>query len=82
MEHLKFTEEQIAFALHQADTEICLKAGTLEATFHAWKKLGGMGVSELSRLRRLKKENHKLKQLVADLSLYKVMLQNVLRKKP
>jgi len=53
----KFTEEQIAFALHQADTgvsveEVCRKVGVSQATFYAWKKrFGGMGVSELRRLR-------------------------------
>jgi putative transposase len=53
-----------------------------QATFYAWKKkFGGIGTSELRRLRQLKEENRKLKQLVADLSLDKVMLQDVLRKK-
>lgn len=87
MKRSKFTEEQIAFALHQADTgvsveEVCRKVGVSQATFYAWKKkFGGMGVSELRRLRQLEEENRKLKQLVADLSLDKVMLQDVLRKK-
>ena len=87
MKRSKFTEEQIAFALHQADTrvsveEVCRKVGISQATFYAWKKkFGGMGVSELRRLRQLEEENRKLKQLVADLSLDKVMLQDVLRKK-
>lgn len=53
-----------------------------QATFYAWrKKFGGLGVAELRRLRQLEEENHKLKQLVADLSLDKVMLQDVLSKK-
>ena len=62
----KFTEEQIAFALHQADTgtsvdEVCRKIAISQATFYAWKKkYGGMGVSELRRLRQLEK-NRKLK---------------------
>lgn len=87
MKRSKFTEEQIAFALHQADTgvsveEVCRKAGISRATFYAWKrKFGGMGVSELRRLRQLEEENLKLKQLDADLSLDMVMLQDVLRKK-
>jgi putative transposase len=87
MKRWKFTEEQIAFALHQADTgvpveEVCRKVGISQATFYAWKKkFGGMGVSELRRLRQLEEENRKLKQLVADLSLDKVMLQDVLRTK-
>jgi len=87
MKRSKFTEEQIAFALHQTDTgvsveEVCRKVGISQATFYAWKnKFRGMGVSELRRLRQLEEENRKLKQLVADLSLDKVVLQDVLRKK-
>ena len=87
MKRSKFMEEQIAFALHQADTgvsveEVCRKVGISQATFYAWKKkFGGMGVSELRRLHQLEEENRKLKQLVADLSLDRVMLQDVLRKK-
>jgi putative transposase len=52
------------------------------ATFFCWKKrFGGMGTAELRRLRQLEEENRKLKQLVADLSLDKAMLQDVLSKK-
>ena len=86
MKRSNFTEEQIAFALHQADTgvpveEVCRKVGISQATFYAWKKkFGGLGVSELRRLRQLEEENRKLKQLVADISLHKVMF-SVLRKK-
>ncbi len=86
MKKSKFTEEQIAFALHQADTgtsveEVYRKIGISQATFYAWKKkFGGMGVSELRRLRQLEEEKRQLKQLVADLSLDKVMLQDVLQK--
>lgn len=62
--------------------EICRKMGISQATFYAWrKKFGGLGVAELRRLRQLEEENRKLKQLVADLSLDKVMLQDVLSKK-
>ena len=87
MKKSKFTEEQIAFALKQAESgtrveEVCRKMGISQATFYAWrKKFGGLGVSELRRLRQLEEENRKLKQLVADLSLDKAMLQDVLRKK-
>ncbi|WP_427926459.1 IS3 family transposase [Xanthomonas campestris] len=87
MKKSKFTEEQIAFALKQAEAgttveEICRKMGISQATFYAWrKKFGGLGVAELRRLRQLEEENRKLKQLVADLSLDKVMLQDVLSKK-
>ena len=87
MKKSKFTEEQIAFALKQAESgttveEICRKMGISQATFYAWrKKFGGLGVAELRRLRQLEEENRKLKQLVADLSLDKVMLQDVVQKK-
>jgi putative transposase len=87
MKKTRFTEEQIAFALSQAETgtragEICRKMGISEATFYNWKKkYGGLGVSELRHLKQLEEENRKLKQLVADLSLDKKMLQDVLSKK-
>lgn len=72
--------------MKQADTgtridEICRKMGISEATFYNWKKkFGVLGVSELRRLRQLEEENSKLKQIVADLSLDKQMLQDVLKK--
>jgi len=84
----RYTEEQIAFALRQAEAgtrvgEICRKMGVAEQTFYRWKKkFSGMGVAEVRRLKQLEEENRKLKQLVADLSLDKQMLQDVLRKKP
>jgi len=87
MKKSRFSEEQISFALHQAETgtaieEICRKMGIGQATFYQWKKkYGGLGVSELRRLRQLEEENRKLKQLVADLSLDKAMLQDVSKKK-
>lgn len=87
MKKTKFTEEQIAFALRQAETgtrvvEVCRKLGISDATFYNWrKKYGGLGVPELRRLKQLEEENRKLKQLVADLSLDKQMLQDVLSKK-
>lgn len=80
MKTSKFTEEQIAFALKQAELgtkveEICRKLGISEATFYNWKrKFAGLGPSELRRLRQLEEENAKLKRLVADLSLDKAML--------
>jgi putative transposase len=88
MKKTKFTEQQIAFALKQADTgtrvdEVCRKMGFSEATFYNWKKkYGGLGVSELRRLRQLEDENNRLKQIVADLALDKQMLQDVLKKNP
>lgn len=87
MKRTKFTEAQIAFALKQAESgisveEVCRKIGISEATFYNWKKkYGGLGISELRRLKQLEEENSKLKQLVADLSLDKQMLQDVLKKK-
>lgn len=86
MKKTRYTEEQIAFALKQAETgtrveEVCRKMGISEATFYNWKKkFGGMGVTELRRLRQLEEENQCLKRLVADLSLDKVMLQEVIKK--
>ena len=83
----RFTEEQIGFALRQAETgtavaEVIRKMGISEQTFYRWKKqYAGMGVAELRRLKQLEEENRKLKQLVADLSLDKVMLQDVIRSK-
>jgi putative transposase len=62
--------------------EVCRKIGISDATFYNWKKkYGGLGPSELRRLRQLEEENSKLKKLVADLSLDKAMLQDVLSKK-
>ena len=87
MKRSKFTEQQIAFALKQAELgatvdEVCRKLGISDATFYNWKKkYGGLGPSELRRLRQLEEENTKLKKLVADLSLDKIMLQDVLSKK-
>lgn len=87
MKKTRYTEEQIAFALKQAETgtrveEVCRKMGISEATFYNWKKkFGGMGVTELRRLRQLEDEKQRLKRLVADLSLDKEMLQDVIRKK-
>ena len=84
----KYSAEQVAFALRQVESgtsapEICRKMGISEQTFYRWKKkYVGMGVAEVRRLRVLEEENRKLKQLVADLSLDKQMLQDVLRKKP
>ena len=87
MKRSKFSDEQIAFALRQAETgtrvqEVCRKMGISEATFYNWKKkFGGLGVAELRRLKQLEDENRRLKRMVADLSLDKQMLQDVLSKK-
>lgn len=87
MKRKRFSEEQIAFALWQAEsgtavTEVIRKLGVSEQTFYRWKrKYAGLGVAELRRLKQLEEENRKLKQLVADLSLDKQILQDVLSKK-
>jgi putative transposase len=87
MRKSRYTEEQIAFALRQAEqgtpvVEVIRKMGISEQTFYRWKKkYGGLGTSELRRLKQLEEENRRLKKLVADLSLDKVMLQDVLSKK-
>ena len=87
MKKSRYTDEQIAFALKQAETgtpvqEVIRKMGISEATFYNWKKMyGGLGPSEVRRLKQLEDENRRLKQMVADLSLDKHMLQDVLSKK-
>jgi putative transposase len=83
----RFTVEQIALALRQAEAgtpvgEICRKLEVAEATFYRWKrKFGDLGVSELRELRQLRDENRRLKGVVADLTLDKQILQESLRKK-
>lgn len=87
MKKKRFTAEQIAYALAQESTgqtiaEICRKLGVSEQTFYRCKrKFGSMGVAEVRRLKQLDEENAKLKRLVADLSLDKVTLQDVLRER-
>ena len=83
----RFTEEQIAYALkrHEAGTsvaEICREMGVSDASFYKWKaKYAGMGLTELRKLKAMEEENRQLKKLVADLSLDKQILQDVLSKK-
>lgn len=87
MKRSKFSEEQIVYALRQAEGgtpigDLCRQLGVSDATFYAWKKkYAHLGVSELRRLRQLEEENSRLKRLVADLSLDKHMLAEALRKK-
>jgi putative transposase len=87
MKSSRYSPEQVAFAMRQAESgtpvsEVCRKMGITDQTFYRWKKkYAGMGVAEVRKLRILEEENRKLKQLVADLSLDKQMLQDVLRKK-
>lgn len=83
MRKSNYTDEQIAYALRQAETgtapaEICRKLGISEQTFCRWKKkCGGTGASELRELKQLRQENRQLKRMVADLSLDKQTLREV-----
>ncbi len=87
MKRSRYSPEQIIYALKQMESgektvDLCRKMGVIEATFYNWKKkYGVMGVSEARELRQLREENSKLKQLVADLSLDKYMLQEVISEK-
>ena len=87
MKRSKFSEEQIVYALRQAESgtpigDLCRQYGIAEQTFYAWKKKSAhLGVTELRRLGQLEDENSRLKRLVADLSLDKHMLSEALRKK-
>ena len=87
MKKSKFSEAQIAFILKQAEDgtsvgEVCRKAGISQATFYNWRnKYAGLMPSEMKRLRQLEEENGRLKRIVADLSLDKEMLQDVIRRK-
>ena len=82
MKKSRYTEEQIAFALKQAEmgtpvADVCRKLGVAEQTFYRWKnKYGGMLPCDVKRMKQLEEENAKLKKLVADLSLNKIMLQD------
>ena len=87
MRRSKFTDAQIAYILRQAEegssvAEVCRKAGIAEATFYNWrKKYGSLMPSEMKRLKQLDEENTRLKKLVADLSLDKATLQDVIKRK-
>jgi putative transposase len=87
MKKSRFTEEQITYALRQADAgtpvaDICRQLGVSEASVYHWrKKYGGLGVSGLREMRQLREENARLKRLVADLTLDKHILGEVIRKK-
>jgi putative transposase len=87
MRKARFTEEQITYALKQVEPgkpvgEVCRQLGVSEQSFYRWKrKYQGIGIAELRILRQLEEENHKLKGIVADLTLDKRMLQDVLSKK-
>ena len=86
MKQSRFTEEQIAYALRPAEggapvVDVCRQIGISEATFYTWKKYAALGVSELRKLKQLEDENARLRRIVADLTLDKQILQEVVRKK-
>jgi len=82
----RYSDEQIAAALRQAEigtpvVEITRKLGISEATFYVWKKrFGTLGTPEIRELRQLRDENAKLKAIVADLTLDRAVLHDVLKK--
>ncbi|MDA8120634.1 MAG: transposase, partial [Gammaproteobacteria bacterium] len=85
MKRSRFTDEQIAYALKQAESgtavaDVCRQLGISDATFYVWKKkYANLGMSEIRELRQLREENAKLKRLVADLSLDKHILTEIVR---
>jgi putative transposase len=85
MKKSRFTEEQITYALRQADSgtpvaDVCRQLGVSEASFYVWKKkYGELGLTELRELRQLRDENARLKRVVADLTLDKHILGEVVR---
>ena len=86
MKASKFSDAQKAFILKQGNdgvavAELCRKAGISQATYFNWKKYDGLLPTEMRRLKQLEDENGKLRKLVADLSLDKEMLQDVIRRK-
>ena len=87
MKASRFSDAQKAFILKQGTdgmpvADICRKAGISQATYFNWKKkYAGMMPSEMKRLRELEDENNRLKRIVADLSLDKEMLQDIVRRK-
>ena len=88
MKKTRFTEEQITYALRHVEAgtpvaDVCRQIGISDATFYTWKKkYGDLGVTELRKMKQLQDENARLQRIVADLTLDKHILQEVLKKKP
>jgi putative transposase len=87
MKRSRFSEEQIVYALRLADggtpvADVCRQLGVSEASYYTWKKkYAELGVAELRKMKMLEDENARLKRIVADLTLDKQILQEVVRKK-
>jgi len=87
MKTKRFSDEQITYALRQAESgmpvaDVCRQLGVSEASFYLWrKKYAKLGLTEIRELRQLRDENTRLKRLVADLTLDKHILGEVVRKK-
>ena len=87
MKRSRYSDEQIVYALRQAESvtavaDVCRQLGIAEATYYVWKKkYGHLGATELRELRQLREENAKLKRVVADLTLDKHILTEIVRKK-
>ncbi len=87
MRKSKFTETQIVGILNEAESgipvkEVCRKHGISSPTYYKWKaRYGGLGVSELKRLKELESENSKLKRMYADMALENTALKDLIEKK-
>lgn len=87
MKASKFTDAQKAFVIKRGEegvpvTEVCRKAGISQATYFNWnKKYAGLLPTEMRRLRKLEKENGRLKKIVADLTLDREILQDIVPRK-
>jgi putative transposase len=86
MKRKRYSAEQITAAVKQVEmgmpvAELIRRMGVSEQTFYRWKKLyAGLEVDQVRQLRQLQEENGRLKKVVAELTLDRAMLQDVLRK--